>query len=1091
MADEIDQFLLRLGLTKYTALFAENEITTAALKHLTEDDLKELGLPMGPRKILLAAIAETGHSGPPLAEFVPRPPPASEPELRQLTVMFCDLVDSTVLTQILDPEDLRDVLRNYHDAVAAALTNYGGYLAKHLGDGVLAYFGWPRADEAQAESAIRAGLEAARAVEKLAIGHDLSLKARVGIATGRVVVGDLVGELSSDPDTVTGETPNLAARLQHLADPGGVIIDTATQSLIGDAFELQDLGAHALKGFPAPVPAWNVIAEGNVVSRFEAAHPGNLAPFVGRGHELGLIEECWDLAKNGEGQVVILSGEPGIGKSRLVQMFCDTIADEPHHTFSYQCSPYHQNSAFFPVIQHIKHMAEFTSSENADTRLNKLETMLEGFDAQVPLFAALLSLPYEARYGLMNLSPQQIRERTLDGLTSMILSQSLVNPVLILLEDAHWIDPTTELLISEAVLRITSARVLILITHRPSYKAPWTSFANHALIYLNRISKEQCEMIVGALGGEQLPEDVVSQIIERSDRVPLFVEELTKSILQSGAFNDIPTSLQASLIARIDHLADAKKVAQIASVIGRPFDEDFIHSVGELEPADLSGALSDMVEAGLLLKTGTPHHSTYRFKHSLIQEVTYQSLLRNTRKHYHSKVAEAILQSDSEADDHQALIAWHYSKAERPDLAVDYWQKAGLDAGRKSAHREAIANLESALEDLARLPHSADRDQREFNIRIALGASRLTAEGWSAPAVAQNYQRARQLSENAGDPRQLFVALRGLANVFFLNGKVAETRKVVDRLIAIAKDEDDTALLLESYRSAGMCALFAGQFGNARELLEQANALYDRSKHHELAYIYGTDPSVVGQVSLGWANWFLGEPGKARANSDAALTLAAELKHPFSLAYAQCLSASLFQFCRRPEAVRDHADAAIATAEDHHYPYWLGWATVMRGWAVAALGEPDQGILLMQAGLQTYESTGARQIRPYILSLLAEMHGWAGTPEVGLRQLDSVIGAENDSDVDFYRSEAFRVAAILSRHALPDRTAGYRDSALQIARQQGAPLLELRILTDLLSAGKDGDHQADLERLRALAGRFDADLDDPDLADARRIIQQG
>ena len=1090
MAEDTNSWLEQLGLGRYAALFAEQEITLDALWHLTEGDLKEMGLPIGPRRIVSAAIASrSAPAG--IGGRLPGEVPPVEPERRQLTVMFCDLVGSTALSQRLDPEDLRDLLSRFQDAVAEAVKAYGGYVARHLGDGVLSYFGWPLANENQSESAVWAGLDAVTAVSRLTASDGSVQSARIGIASGLVIVGDIVGELSRDPESVTGETPNLAARLQALALPGEVMIDSSTRSLVADVFAFEDHGRHELKGFAEPVPAWKVIGEGSAENRFEAVHADRLAPFVGRSHELGLVRERWEIAREGEGQVVLFCGEPGMGKSRFIEAFGKLIADEPFTRLSYQCSPHHRNRDLFPAIQQIRRTAGIDPADDNAQRLDKLETLfgapVDGDATTLQLFASLLSIPFEDRYGELKLSPQQQREQTIEALVSRIIRLSDDKPVLFLLEDAHWIDPTTEMLVSETMQRIANQAVLGLVTYRPSYEPPWPGLANQSKLFLNRLSKSQSEQIVRAVGGKQIPEAAAREIVERSDGIPLFVEELTKSLVESGDFADIPGSLQVLLIARIDRLGDAKKVLQLASVIGRPFDKAFIRAVGDYDAATLDDAMDAMLDAGLLVRTLRQSRAMYRFKHALIQDVAYETLLRGRRRDYHGRVAEVLLRDTTpETIEDPELVAYHLSHARQFERSTQYWLIAGRSAGQRSAHREAIANLERGLEDLSQLPASPSRDQQEFEIRTVLGASLLSLDGWSAPRVADNYERARALCENSGDTGKLFIALRGQANVFFLNGRVDKAYGLVTRLVEIAEEREETALMLDAYRSAGMCKLFSGTFAEARDRLLTANGLYDRDEHHALAYVYGTDPAVLGTVSLGWANWFLGDPAEARSNCAAALALAEELEHPFSLAYAHCLSASLHQFRRSPQTVAKHASAAAGIAAEHGYTYWRSWAEIMHGWADAAIGDVDAGIKRLTDGHGLYESTGARQISPYVMTLLAEMHGWDGAPEQGLAVLRPVIDADRRSDVDFFLAESLRLAGQLSAACGHAEAAGHFDRAIDLARKQGATMLEIRALVSAIDAGMTGSGA--VARLNTLLAGSDPASDEPDLAEARRVV---
>lgn len=1104
MRGGVGHWLETLGLGEHAKMFAENAVTIDLLPELTEQDLRELGVAkLGQRKRLLDAIAAL--SGPDdvsaqhgVAAAVRS---GAEAERRQLTVMFCDLVGSTELSRQLDPEDLRDLMRRYQDAVAGPVARYGGHVAKFLGDGVLVYFGWPLSYEDQAERAVRAGLGVVGAVERVPLDSGESLRTRVGIATGRVVVGDLIGESATEAEAVSGETPNLAARLQGIAAPSQVVVGAITHRLIGTTFEVEDLGRQNLKGFSEAVGAWRIIGEGRAESRFEAARGATLTPIVGRAHELGLLEARWELAKGGEGQVVVMSGEAGIGKSRMVQALRDQVADQRHFRLRYQCSPHHTSSALYPVIQRLERAAGFSARDQPNDKLDKLQAFLEpsgeGVEAVVPLFASLLSVPAEDRYGALDMSPEQRRDRTIEAMVGQILALSRKRPLLIVLEDAHWIDPTTEVLLGEIMAQIEDSAALLLVTHRPQYAPPWTGHPHLTSVTLNRLGREQGAEIVRTVGGPRLTPNVIDRIVARADGVPLYLEELTTSVVEAdvpagdaAAGDVIPITLHASLSARLDRLGETKEVARIGAVIGRSFPRKLIAAVAGISEELVDNALERIVESGLMSRRGVPPEAIYTFKHALIQDAAYEALLRSKRHEYHAKVADVLLQDFADqAETEPEVVARHLSLAKLPERAVAFWLRAGQRAAERSAHVEAVANLESGLREIEQLPESQSRDEQEFALRIALGASMLTAKGWSAPDVEKNYARAQELGVSGGDSHQLFTALGGVGNVNLLRGEIKVARRIADRMLAIALDQDETALLLQGYRAVGLCCLLAGDFGAAREHLQRGNALFDASHHHAPTYVYGTDPAVIGLSLAGWVNWFLGDPEEARSNVDAALGLAEEIQHPFSHAYARGVAASLHQACRNPEAALEHAEAAIAIAEEHDYPYWVGWATVLRGWALAALGHPNQGIGVLQHGLEVYGSTGAVQIKPYVLTLLAEMYGWAGQPDKGLEVLDGAVGGGNKTDVRFYEAEALRIKGELLRQAGTGDGRKYFERALKLSHRQRARALELRAA---VSAGRAALERGEGRSIHALIAplyrTFDSDLSDPDLADARALL---
>jgi len=653
MAD-VEAWLRELGLEQYAVAFAENRVDFALLPHLSDEDLRELGVSrLGDRKRLLRGIAAIGAGE--QAEATRPSAPALEvsarsrtAERRQLTVMFVDLVGSTELSQRLDPEDLRDLMGRYQDAVAGCVARYGGYLAKFLGDGVLAYFGWPQDFEDQAERAVRAGLAAVRAVEEIALDGRKELRARGGIATGQVVIGDLIGASASDLEAVTGETPNLASRLQAVARPGQVVIGAVTRRLGGTMFQLQDLGEQALKGFAEPVGVWSVVGESAVQGRFETVHSGTLTPLVGRQPEFQLLCERWALAKSGEGQLVLLSGEAGIGKSRLVRELREAVRGGQHFCLSHQCSAHHGNTALYPVIRRLENL--IAVADTTDAKLDRLEALLrlatDNIAQIAPLVAELLSIPAEGRYGTLDLTPQQRRNRAIEGLVGQIVALGRRRPVLFIVEDANWIDSTTEAFIAELAARVTRSAVLIVITHRLDYTPPWAGHSHLTSVTLNRLSRDQSRRIVRLAGGDQLSEDVIDRVVTRADGVPLHVEELSKSLLEGptpareAAF---PASLKASMTARLDQLGgSAKQIAQVASVIGREFSHQLVMAVSGSSEDETGAALGRMVKSGLIYQRGAAPAVTYQFKHGLVQETAYDSLLKRRRQELHAQIATAL-----------------------------------------------------------------------------------------------------------------------------------------------------------------------------------------------------------------------------------------------------------------------------------------------------------------------------------------------------------------------------------------------------------------------------------------------------------------
>jgi class 3 adenylate cyclase len=651
---DVGEWLRKLGLEQYEAAFRANEIDARVFASLTAEDLKDLGVGLvGHRRRLLDAIAALDADAPVLPDAA-SPAPA---ERRQLTVMFCDLVGSTALAARLDPEDLREVFAAYHRAVADIVVSFDGFVAKYMGDGVLVYFGYPRAHEDDAERAVRAGLGIIDAVGRLDV-KSVKLQARVGIATGLVVVGDLIGEGSAQEQSVVGETPNLAARLQALAEPDAVVIAEGTRRLVGRLFEYRDLGAIAVKGIAAPVPAWQVLCPSAVASRFEALRGSGLSPMIGRDEEIDLLLRRWARAKSGDGQVVLISGEPGIGKSRLTAALAERLHTEPHLRLRYFCSLYHQDSALYPFIDQLGGAAGFARDDPPAARLEKLEALLARAapaDEDVAHLTDLLSLPVSDHHPLPNLSPQRKKERTLEALMRQLEGLARQQPVLIVFEDAHWIDPTSRELLDLTVESVRTLPVLLLVTFRPEFQPPWTGQPQVTMLALNRLDRrDRIALVEQIASGKALPNEVVDQIADRTDGVPLFVEELTKSVLESGVpLVGIPTSLHDSLMARLDRLASVRRVAQIGAAIGREFSYPLLRAVSRLPEHELQASLGRLVTSELVFQRGTPPDAVYSFKHALVQDAAHGSLLRSARQQLHAQIADALESHSPELMDSQ------------------------------------------------------------------------------------------------------------------------------------------------------------------------------------------------------------------------------------------------------------------------------------------------------------------------------------------------------------------------------------------------------------------------------------------------------
>jgi class 3 adenylate cyclase/tetratricopeptide (TPR) repeat protein len=873
MAGDLGQWLHGVGLGNYVESFATQRITWDVLSDLSEQDLKELGLPLGDRKRLLKAIATLREpadapAGP--EPFLPAASQARDAERRQLTVLFCDLVGSTELSRRLDPEDLRDLTRRYQDGVAGVVARYGGYVANFLGDGIVAYFGWPLADEDQAEQAVRAGLDALAAVRSLSKGRSggPSVLARVGIASGGVVVGDLESG-GARRTAVSGEAPNLAARLQAEALPDQVVIGGLTRQLVGDVFELDEFGARSLKGFAEPVPIWRVLREQTIESRF-AAHRGQYTPFVGRAQEVGLLLEHWQQAVAGKGQAVLLSGEAGIGKSRVVQALRERLSEVSHTRVGFQCSPFHTASALYPAIRHLERAAGFGSEDSPEARYDKLEALLreatDDISESAPLLADLLLIPSGHRYALPEMPADLRKRRTLKALSDQLLGLAAKQPVLFVLEDAHWIDPTTRELMDELLVRITDGRVLALITHRPEFSSEWTRNPHVTVVTLDRLSQAQGAEVVRAVGAEVLPEEVVARILRRCDGVPLFIEELTRSVLETGgrlSETDVPETLQGALQARLDRLEpEARDLAQIGAAIGREFDQELLGLVAKRPIPTLVPLLNRLVETRIVLPASKERLGSYVFRHALVQDAAYNSLLLIRRRAYHSAIG-AALESDFPdiARAQPELVAQHFTAADLPNPAIAQWLRAARSAGERSAHKEAISHLTSGLTLVETLPMGARRIEAEIECRLALGYAQirlnlLEEAKWSFSAVVEvarannrppdlfkaaiGFEEAEMYTnmpqqESVGMLRTALAALGDgykidrccalsrLGRALFSTGNASEAVEAVQQAITLARQIDDPLALFEA--RACELPLMAGHPWSAEQFHERRTAL--------------------------------------------------------------------------------------------------------------------------------------------------------------------------------------------------------------------------------------------------------------------------
>ena len=1047
-------------------------------------------------------------------------PSTHEAERRQVTVMFCDLVDSTQLSQQLDAEDYRAVVRTYQEAAVAAIQPWDGYIAQYLGDGLMVYFGWPRAHEDAVHRAVYASLTVLNALEplnttQLAPHYGVQVQVRIGLHTGMAVIGEM-GSGDRYEQLAMGDTPNIAARMQGLAAPNTVALSAVTARLVHGVFALEDLGSYTLKGVAEPMQGFRVLGPIEMPAPSDDAIAAVGAPFlVGRDEEIGLLLRRWEQSKEGLGQVVLISGEAGIGKSSLLAALRAQLEHTGTPWMALRCSPYHRNSALHPVIVHMEHVLRFVRDDTSTIKLDKLEQGLQTsrlpLQEVVPLFAALLSIPLHGRYVAASLSPPQQRQQTLDALVAWLMEKAERQPVLAVWEDLHWADPSTQEMLRLVVEQAPTVPMLHVLTYRPEFEPPWPMRSHMTPITLNHLERPQVEAMITHLARDKaLPPEVVEHIVTKTDGVPLYVEELTKMLLASNLLREetdryvltgplsavsIPDTLQDSLMARLDQMNQAKEVAQLGAVMGREFTYELLRDLSPQGEQSLQAGLAQLVEAELLYQRGRPPRATYIFKHALIQDTAYTSLLRRQRQYYHRQIAQLLETRFPETVETQPeLVAHHYTEAGLTEQAITYWQRAGERANDRAANTEAHGHLSRGLQLLTTLPESPARHHAELALQTILGRVLTASKGYGDTEVAQVYTRARQLCREIGDAPQLFPVLLGLSIYYVVRAELPTARELGGAIAEPGATAQDPVLLVEAHYALGVTFSWCGEFVRAREHLEQGVAYYDPAQHPAHLALYGQDGGPVCLSRLAFVLWCLGYPDQALARGHEALTVAEKLAHPFSRAYVLTWLAYLYIHRRAVPDTQKLVDTATTFATEQGFPFWYTQGTVLQGWLLTEQGRMAEGIQLMRQGLADMQAVGTEVLQIYALGLLAEAYGKIHQPGDGLAMLHEAMRKVNASGERWPEAELHRIKGELLWQEGPQKQVQEAEAsllhALHVARQQQARLPELRATMSLSRLWRSQGKAAEAHQLLAeIYAWFTEGFATPDLQEARALLE--
>ena len=1057
---------------------------------------EQCGLALGRRCGSCGAVGRVGasfcadcgaraHGGEPGAT----PDDAEGGERRQLTILFCDLAGSTELSARLDPEDWQDVLRTYQTRAGEVIARHGGHVAQYLGDGLLVYFGWPRTYDDATERAVRAGLGLVEVAATLrADGTPLAV--RVGLHTGPVVLSALGREGRSDT-LALGGVPNVAARVQEAAAPGTVLVSAATQRLVAGMFVVEDRGLQKLDGVREPLALYRVAQPSGIRSRLDAA-AGRLTRFVGREVELATLVERWERAQDGEGQNVLVLGEPGVGKSRLAYRLRERLAEVPHTWLECGASPYTQGTPFHPVIALALQALAFGPGDTPAVKLARLQSALGTLASPeaVALVADFLGLASPAA---LSMPPDVQRRETIDLLARWNLAQSEVQPLVLVVEDLHWCDASSLELLGRLVAQSATARVLLLTTARPEFTPPWPARENTTTLSLARLTRRQAREMIVALEGGVLPPETLDALVARAGGVPLFLEELTKSVVQTGAapgIEAIPATLADSLMARLDRLGAAKDVAQRAAVLGREFAYPLLAAISGMDEAPLRQSLAGLAEAEILFVRGEPPEASYAFKHALVQEAARESLTKRTRQQLHGRVVDVLIEAfPARAAAEPELVARHAEAAGRSDDAIAYYRRAGERAQARSAHEEAIRHFQQGIALLGARPEGPERDAREAPLQLALAESRSVALGYTSPEVEAAHERARVLCEAVGDSRGLAFALSGLAVFSYNSGQAERACALAVRALAIAEQTGDADLLLRAHCDLGLVEVYRGHYTASLAHLETARGLHRPGLRHAGLSATG-NPGIRALSASAWVLFALGFPDRALARAREGVARARELGHPFSVTHALLFETVVHTLRLDVAAQRERAAEVIALSEAHGFPFWRGVGLTFHAAARVAAGERD-ALADVRAGFALTAATGSRGGAPASLAQLAQAYLAAKLLDEARAAVEGGLALSAQTGQPLFDSVLLQLKArilLAGGGAATEAEAAFR-RALEIARAQAARSFELRAATGLAQLLRDQGAQREArDLLGPLFGWFREGFDTADLVAAKALL---